>query len=222
MDYGVIFDMDGVLVDSTMISWDSFNQVLKPRGVQFGREEIKPYLGMSLRDIVADLNSKYGWNLDFAEFTQASWAIQLELFKKSKADEGLVKLLKELKAMSVPMAVGTSSQRFRADKVLELLGITDYFSSVVTANDVTEHKPNPHLFLEAARRINRAPNRCVVIEDATNGIEAAKRAGMKVVGYLNKYNGAESIAQADVRIDSFENLCFYGLANLIEGAYGKS
>lgn len=219
MDYGVIFDMDGVLVDSTIISWNSFNQILKPRGVQFGSEQIRPYLGMSLRDIVNDWNKKYNFNLDFAEFTKQSWEIQLKLLEDVKVDRGLVGLLEELRKMKVPMGVGTSSQGFRADKILDILGIKKYFASVVTANDVVEHKPNPHLFLEVARRINRAPKRCVVIEDALNGVTSAKRAGMKVVGYLTEHNGGESIAGADMQVSSFDELCFYNLANLIERNY---
>jgi HAD superfamily hydrolase (TIGR01509 family) len=214
--YAVIFDMDGVLVDSHDLIWKSHNEVLGKQGIHLTEQDIKRYLGKSLRDDVEDWKTRYGYNSDLETHTKASWEIQVKLLEQMKADKGLIALLEELKAKGIPLGVGTSSQRFKAEKILELLGIEKYFPVLVTANDVHLHKPNPDLFLEVARRLEIHPRNCVVIEDAGNGIEAAKRAGMITVGYINGKNGYEEVKEADKVIKDFSELSHKTLQGLFK------
>jgi len=104
------------------------------------------------------------------------------------------------------MAVGTSSQLFRVNKVLDYLGIKKYFPTIVSADDVTKHKPEPDVFLEAGKRLGLPPQQCAVIEDAENGIEAANRAGMVSIGYLNGHNTTHDLRNADRIIGHFHIL----------------
>ncbi len=212
MKYAAIFDMDGVLVDSNKAIWDSHNEVLKTYGVRLSDEEIRQYLGKSLRDDIKAWNEKYGLNLDLKTHSEASWKIQLRILKDMKADPGLVSLLEDLKLHGIPMGVGTSSQGFRAEKILDLLKIRNYFSAVVSANDVNLHKPNPDLFLEVARRLKVDPKKCVVFEDAASGIEAAKRGGMKAIGYLREHNGESELRYADLVIRKFSEVSYDTIA----------
>ena len=104
------------------------------------------------------------------------------------------------------MAIGTSSQSDRAKSLIRLLGIEEYFSVFITANDVNKHKPDPQVFLEAAKKLGIIPENCVVIEDAPVGIEAAKRGNMKAIAILRDYNTKEELKKADLTINSFSEL----------------
>lgn len=203
MKFAVIFDMDGVLVDSNDAIWSSHNEILGQHGVHFSIEENKQYLGKSLSDNIEDWNKKYGLSLELKSHTQDSWAIQLKMLEKMKANPNLVAFLDDLKSHNVAMGIGTSSQKFRAEKILEILKLKDYFTVLVTANDVQKHKPHPDLFLEAANRLGISPERCAVFEDAYSGIEAAKRGNMKTIGCLTKYNDLNELRNADLAIKNF-------------------
>jgi len=204
-EFAVIWDMDGVLVDSTKNIWDSFNKLLKPHGIQFSDEDIKKYLGRSLRDQIASWKERWDINLEVEKFSKEAGEAELEVMEK-KADKNLLKLLNELKKNKVPMGVGTSSLRWRAEKILDLLEIKDYFSVLVTAEDVTNHKPNPDIFLKVGEKLGVKPENCVVIEDAASGIEAAKRGNMKAIGYLTKYHKKSELEKADLVIENFSDI----------------
>jgi HAD superfamily hydrolase (TIGR01509 family) len=211
--FAVIFDMDGVLVDSTEIIWASHNEVLGRYGVHLTDADIRQYQGKSLRDGIEGWNKKYGLSLDLKTHTEASWPIQLRMIEKMHPDPGLLTLLDDLKSYDVKMGVGTSSQKFRAEKILELLKLRDYFTVLVTANDVQRHKPNPDVYLEVANKLDIAPERCVVFEDAYNGIEAAKRGNMKTIGY-SKY--ADEMKNADLIINSFSDISYERISRLFD------
>jgi beta-phosphoglucomutase len=214
MVFGAIFDMDGVLVDSHDIIWKSQNAILAKYGVHLSEEDIAKYLGKTLKDDIEDWNRIYGLSLDLKTQTEESWKMQVELLKDIRADSDLVSLLSDLKSHHVPMSVGTSSVKFRAEKILEILNLKEYFPVMISANDVQKHKPHPDVFVEAARRMNMDPKRCVVFEDAYSGIEAAKRGGMKAIGYLGKHNDASQIRNADLIIDSFSGVSYEKLYDM--------
>jgi HAD superfamily hydrolase (TIGR01509 family) len=215
MEFATIFDMDGVLVESTGIIWTSHNEVLGRYGVHLSDEDIKQYQGKSLRDDMVEWNKKYGLSLDLKSHTGASWPIQLRMIEKLGADSGLVALLDDLKSHNTKMGVGTSSQKFRAEKILEILGIRKYFPVLVTANDVQRHKPYPDLFLEVANQLNIASERCIVFEDAYSGIEAAKRGNMKAVGYLGENDNLDEVRNADLVIKHFSEVSYERISKML-------
>jgi HAD superfamily hydrolase (TIGR01549 family) len=213
--YAAIFDMDGVLIDSYNMSWDSFKEILRSHRVKLTDEEIKrDCLGKSLRDNILLWNNRYGLKLELKQVTEESWIMQLKALEKISPDNSLVRLLDDLKTNNTPLAVGTSSQRFRAEKILQSLRLEDYFSGVACAEDVSRHKPSPDIFLESARRINMPPKRCVVFEDAASGIEAARRAGMKSIGYKTYHNTDSDVRNADLAITNFSELNHLAIASL--------
>lgn len=203
----VIFDMDGVLIDSTEIIWHSFRQLLEPYGIEVNDELIKEYLGRSLKDLLKLWEERFQVKLpNLSEFAHKSAVIQIEMMKEILAEKELISLLDDLKKNHFKLAIGTASEKTRTDQILDLLGIKKYFTVIITADDVSEHKPNPHVYLEAAKKIKVDPMRCVVIEDASSGIEAARRANMKSIGYLTKYNSSEILKDADLLIKGFDEL----------------
>lgn len=203
----IIFDMDGVLIDSIGPIWESFSRVLKDEGIHFSDEYIKKNLARSLRDNLQAWKTEFGTkDHDLMEFSKKAGEIQFELMKKEKVSPSLFNLLLEFKKNGIICAVATSSLRWRAEKILDLLNIKSFFRALVTADDIKNHKPAPDVFLEAANKINVKPEECVVIEDAGNGIDAAKNAKMKTIGLITKYHSADELKHADIVIKDFSEL----------------
>jgi len=203
----IIFDMDGVLIDSIGPIWESFSIILKDEGVHFSNDYIKKHLARSLRDNLQAWKTEFGIkDYDLMEFSKKAGEIQFELMKKEKVNPSLLNLLQEFKKNNVHCAVATSSLRWRTEKILDLLNIKSFFHVLVTADDIKNHKPAPDVFLEVANKLNINPERCVVIEDAVNGIDAAKNARMKTIGLITKYHSADELKHADIVIKDFYEL----------------
>ena len=114
----------------------------------------------------------------------------------------MLALLKELKTRSIPTAVGSSTPRLNIETIMAMTGLGEFFQAIASAEDVTIGKPDPQVFLKAAAKINAQPADCIVFEDAHVGIEAGKRAGMKVVAVATTHP-LDSLHQADI---AFQNL----------------
>ncbi len=212
--YTVIFDMDGVLVDTNGLIFDSFNVFLKPYGLSINDEEFKGYLGITAKGLVERWRKEYGIVFDENFIKEETTRMHLDSLKGYAIDPRLIGLLRDLRENNVPIAVGTSSPRKRAEKILDILGIRNFFSSIITGDDVSTHKPDPELFLKVAESMGVSPNTCVVIEDAENGIEAAKSSGMKAIGYMTKYHKREELKKADLIIDDFAELSYERIKKL--------
>jgi beta-phosphoglucomutase len=204
----IIFDMDGVLVNSTKYIWESFNVLLKDEGVHFTDKDIKKYLGLSLRDQIQQWKKEYGIKeINLEEFSRKAAEIQLEGIKKEFSPNNALHIfLNKAKAQNIKLAVATSSRRWRAEKILEILHIKDYFEAIVTSEDIHNHKPHPDVFLEAAKRLREHPEECVVFEDAVDGIRAARKGNMKVVAIKTQYQSTEELHEADLIIKDFSEM----------------
>ncbi len=216
MEYAVIFDMDGVLIDTSMIIETSLRKILEPYKIRLTVEEFKSFLGSSLRDKLRQWKAKYGIEFNHDDFSKKLWNEELRMMRNTVMDKSTLRLLRDLKKRGIRMGVGTASQRWRAQEMLDMFQLSGYFSAVVAAEDVEEHKPSPHIFLEVAKRLGASPEHCVVIEDASNGIEAAKRASMKVIGYTTKYHTKEDLKNADLIVSSFAELSYEKIKELFE------
>lgn len=216
MKYAVIFDMDGVLINSPKYIWQSFNILVKDSGVHFSDKDIKRYLGRSLRDVLKL------WRRDFGikeynpkEFSKKAFKIELELMKKElKPNLALKNLIRELKNKNVKLAVATSSTRGRAEKILDFLKIRKDFDVLITAENIKNHKPNPEIFLETSKHLKVNPENCVVVEDALSGIEAARSANMKVIGLVSPYQTKKELKRADLIIENFPELSYNKIKDL--------
>ena len=203
---GVIFDFDGVIVDShpTHIqSWKTFlyskGKAVSEAELAFVREGAKR--GEILRHFLGELTPEqvvsYGAEKD--KLFQAR-AIELKLVR------GFAEFLYQLDAIGLPSAVASSGSRARVERTLETFSLRNRFGAVVTGNDVPRGKPNPDLFLLAAQTLQIEPSQILVCEDAVAGVLAAKRAGMQCVGIAA--NGRESMleqAGADMVVNDFSH-----------------
>lgn len=183
-----IFDLDGVVIDSISQHFHAWRRLFKEYGVDFTWNRFKEINGMKGRD-AAILYRKRGikWNVNTIPKTKASYVdeSQFRLFPDVK------RLFAKLKKDNFRTALATSVERPAMKRLLKRFGLNRYFNAVVNASDVNHSKPFPHIFLTAARKIKTPAKHCVVIEDAVNGVKAAKNAGMKCIAVTGSFNKKE-------------------------------
>ena len=179
---GLVFDLDGTLVDSMPAHFEAWCEALAQVGAEGVFEEDVFYAmgGRPTKDIVVQLNEEYSLNLDPNTVAFAKKEAFLKRLDKVILIDEVVNYAKSWRG-KVPMAIATGGTRIVAEKTLQVLGLSDLFDEVVTSDDVLVGKPDPAIFLKAAERIGVDPTKCVAFEDAAPGILSAQRAGMQVV-----------------------------------------
>lgn len=206
---GIIFDWDGVVVDSAALHALSWDRMAEQRGTTLPadlRARIGS-LGVKTEYVLSDM---LRWAAEPGEVNRLALekeALYLRLVRElgQPPQPGLRRLLEGLAARGISCAVGSSALRQNIEACIDALGFRPFFRAIVTGDDVLHGKPAPDIFLEAARRIGREPADCVVFEDAPAGVAAARAAGMRVIGLLST-NPADSLKHADRLIGSFEEL----------------
>ncbi|MDD3108460.1 MAG: HAD family phosphatase [Alistipes sp.] len=206
MIQGVIFDMDGVLVDNRDAHIEAFRIICEKYGVPFDPSQFMHAFGMTndliLKILMPDVLRTHDWRKIAVEKEEIYRAI----FEKSIAPaKGLVDFLKALKAAGYRMAVGSSGNTPNVNFVLNRCGITEYFDQIANGDMITHGKPDPEVYLLAAQKLGFAPEACVVVEDAPVGIQAARRAGAKVVAIASTFE-REQLADYDLLIDNFTQI----------------
>jgi beta-phosphoglucomutase family hydrolase len=203
----VIFDLDGVIVESENAHIEAEKQTFLKYNVLMSTEELHRYTGTTAKEMFTQLIAKYKLNTTFEEINSQKEKILFRLLEQdAEPTKGVLSFMQELKRRGIRLAVGSSSPRKLADYVLKKLNIAGSFDCIITVEDVEHSKPNPETFLKAAKELKLSPSQCLVIEDAKLGIEAAKGAGMKCIGYKNPHSGNQNLSKADIIIDDFSKL----------------
>jgi beta-phosphoglucomutase len=216
--FGVIFDMDGVLVDSYHAHYESWRRMAAEHGRTMTRAQFDATFGRTSREVITTI-----WpELDGAaepiralDDRKEAWFREI-LAANFPAMPGVRELLHRLRDAGVPMALGSSGPPENVRLVLKRLCVRPLLAAVVTGSDVTRGKPDPEVFLIAARRMGMVPQRCVVVEDAPLGIDAAHAAGMAAVGLLSTGRTSDQLARADLVIRSLRELSPRALRDLLE------
>lgn len=215
--FAVLFDMDGVIIDSNPAHKKAIVQFCNKYNKHLSDDEMKRYIwGRTNKEWIRHL---FGEDLPDNELRV--YADEKELLFRTiyKPDvrllNGLPAFLELLKTHNIPMAIGTSAPRANVDFVFEHTGIGQYFDAVLDERAVTVGKPDPEIYLKAAKALNFAPADCIVIEDSLSGVEAGKRAGCKVIGITTTHSDAE-LAQADITAADFSTLTLVELTNLFK------
>lgn len=196
--YGILFDMDGVLIDSGEAHFQAWHQLGEEVGVPHTREFFRQTFGMHNAQI---LPKWLGRKLDEDELTRLAdrkEALYRQLVStQASAIEGAVPLVGELRRQGFRLAVASSGPRANIELCLRALELEDVFDALSTGDDVSEGKPHPEVFLLAARKLGLPPGQCLVIEDAPAGVEAARRAGAACLA-LTSTRPAVELSAADL------------------------
>lgn len=204
----VIFDMDGVIIDSEPLHFEVDMLVMNNLGVMITQADLEPYVGMTNPAMWEQLIQKYALKHSFEELIHEQIDTKLRMLgeREEQPIAGVRELLHRLQGNGTRIGLASSSPRIFIEAVLEKFGIASYFEAVVSGEEVPHGKPAPDVFLAAARELSVDPANCWVIEDSRNGIKAAKTAGMSCVGYVNPNSGNQDLTQADLIVDSLTDL----------------
>ena len=202
---GVLWDMDGVLVDTVEYHFQAWAEVLDRYGKHLSREEFAPAIGKNNDETLRMLLSSWE-SIERPEdlFMEKELAFRESIRGHARLLPGVAKWLSRLQDMGIRQAIASSAPMGPIDVILEELQIGDNFLAI-NSGDGLPSKPHPAVFLEAARSIEVEPRNCVVIEDAVAGVTAAKRAGMRCIAVTNTHPGT-SLAEADLIVDTLEEV----------------
>jgi beta-phosphoglucomutase family hydrolase len=197
LDYGVIFDLDGVLVDSSRLHRESWDVMGKEYGFEMTDELFWKTFGMPNRQILPLLLGRVPDEAEMQKLSDRKEEIYRHLARgRIRPLPGAVELVRAVAADGFRVALGSSTPWSNIDVVLEALGIRDCFEHIVCSDDVTHGKPHPEVFLKAADKLGLPPKKCVVIEDAVVGVQAAKAAGARCLAVTTTHP-AEALSEAD-------------------------
>ena len=213
----VLFDMDGVLVDTEPEYVKAELRFAKQFGIPLSKREQLRYRGVNPVEMWAELVSKYGCAADPAELTRLEFAHMDAYYHEGalRPIRASVGLLKRCAKSGLKVAVATSSSAANATDVVRRLDLGQYVQAICVKEAAGRSKPAPDIFLLAAKLLGAAPAECVVIEDADKGIEAAKAAGMKAVGLMTPSSG-QALSGADMVVRSLRGVSVERLRGLVE------
>lgn len=203
---GVIFDMDGVLIDSYQAHFVSWTRLYKELGVPYSEADFAADFGRTSRDI---LRRRFGEDFSLEQIhkldERKEALFREELQESFPTMDGAVELIDSLASDGFLIAVGSSGPPENIALCLEKLGRLEKFAAVVTGADVTRGKPDPQVFQLAASQLNLQAASCAVVEDAVHGVEAANRAGMVSIGVTGTVE-RNRLTSAELVVDSLREL----------------
>jgi HAD superfamily hydrolase (TIGR01509 family) len=196
-----VLDVDGTLLDTEENYYEADRRLLARYGLPFTREDKRPYIGGSNRDMMADLKARFGLPETVEELVDAKNALYLELATaRTAAFPEMVRFLHLLRADGWPVALASGSSPEVLRRLVGAAGLAPHVVAVVSAEEVPRGKPAPDVFVEAARRLDVPPQECLAVEDSRHGVEAAKRAFMRCIAvpYLTEPPLPDAFLMADL------------------------
>jgi len=197
---GVIFDMDGVLVESEPFIAEAAVRMFAEKGVAVRPEDFRPFIGMGEDRFLGGVAETRGVVLDLPRDKVRTYEIYLELIRgRLEPLPGVAEFIGRCRSLGLRLAVASSADRMKVDGNLRALGLpSGTFDAVVVGEDIILKKPAPDIFLEASRRLGLEPGACLVIEDAVAGVAAARAAGSRCLGLTTSFQtGQLTAAGAD-------------------------
>ncbi|MDA3799592.1 MAG: HAD-IA family hydrolase [Kiritimatiellae bacterium] len=208
MKKAILFDMDGVLTDTEPVILEAAIRGLKTYGVNAKPEDFIPFVGRGEDLYIGGVAEKHG-KAYIPEMKKHVYDVYLEILPSMiEKIPGVKELLEQLHDANIKMAVATSADYIKMKANLEAIEVPlSWFDAIITGENVTNKKPDPEIYLKAAKAINVDPADCIVIEDAIHGVEAAKSAGCKCIAVASSFPKEElEAAGADITLDNFAQI----------------
>ena len=217
-NFAIIFDMDGVLIDSVAAAYRARSRLLAARGVDMAQipdPHNEDHKGSSQKHLLSAVHKHTGIAIDENAFAQEARANMARDFQSTQVDSNLVAVLDELKQHDIPCAIASSGHLEGVRIKLDILGIEGFFRQIVTADDVTHHKPDPEIYLLTAKRLGVDNKNCVVIEDSGAGVAAGNSAGCTVVGFTQFNSIKQPLEGTALTVDGWDDLSYSRLRALL-------
>ncbi len=216
--FGVIFDMDGVLVDSYRAHFQSWRETAQNRGLDMTEENFAATFGRTSRDIIEYLWPDYAKEANIPQWDAEKEAAYRRIIHDDFPEmQGAGDLLRDLHESGFELAIGSSGPPENVNVVLECLPAGNLISASVNGSQVSHGKPHPEVFLKAADKLNLPPDCCAVVEDAPAGLEAAHRAEMAAIAITGTASRDKLEARADMVVNSLKELSSDVIARVIRG-----
>ncbi len=214
----VIFDMDGVLIDSEPFHLVVNEKIFADLGINLSEDEYLSYIGTTHKDMWNTIKKRHNLPQSVPELVNMQVSGNIDYIKNEEIEpikiKGVTNLLSTITRENIRTGIASSSPTEVIELVINKLGISDYFSAIVGGEEIKKGKPSPEIFLKAAKRLDSKPPNCVVIEDSKNGVLAAKAAEMKCIGFKNPNSGNQDLSKADLIVDNYNSLNVSTLKNL--------
>ena len=214
----VIFDMDGVIVDTEPVHHYAYNQHFKQLNITVTPEMYASFTGFSTKNTFEKLKEHFDIKEDIPTLIETKRTLFNDAFDQ-KEDlfllEGVEDLIKDLHSNGMQLVLASSSAKVTINRVFHRFGFHQYFSHIVSGEDFPQSKPHPAIFQHAAFLSETPVENCIVIEDSTNGILAAKAAGIYCVGYDSVNSKLQDYSRADRVISAFSELNFESIKNIV-------
>ncbi len=212
-----IFDMDGLLIDTEPIWRRSEIEVFGDLGLHLTEEQCMETMGVRVAEVVELWYSRYSWDGPTCEeVTRQIYASVIEhVLSEGEPLPGVLYALRTVRDRGLLCAIASSSSEILIRAVIQKLNIGEFIQTICSADDETEGKPHPAVYLTAARRLGVPPDRCVAFEDSPNGVQSAKAAGMLCIVVPDPYlAGDPRMERADLRLESLEEFSSQTLDSL--------
>jgi len=192
---GILFDMDGVLLDSERLTSEAAVQYFKKKGFNVQPEDFIPFYGQGETRYFGGVAEKYEIPFDVEKEKNQVYDLFAEIAEgKMQPLPGIPEFIDRVKKMNLKTAVATSASRYKVQVNLKLIGLKEsLFDTIITGEDIEKNKPNPEIFIKAATQLGLKPVECLVIEDSPGGVEAAINAGCKCLAIMSSFSKDELV-----------------------------
>jgi HAD superfamily hydrolase (TIGR01509 family) len=205
----VIFDMDGVIVDTEPVHRYAYYKQFEELNIEVTEAMYTSFTGFSTRNTFQTLKEQFQFEQDVEDLIQRKRSIFNDAFD-TKEDlellEGVRTLIEDLHQNGIQLILASSASKVTIERVFNRFGLHDFFTHVVSGEDFPKSKPHPAIFEHAASLSVAPKESCIVIEDSTNGVRAAKAAGIFCVGYISEHSKDQNLDEADYIINHFNEL----------------
>jgi beta-phosphoglucomutase len=200
---GVLFDMDGVLVDSEPFICKAAIMMFKELGISVSPEDFQPFVGMGENRYIGGVAEMHGINIDIEQVKARTYEIYKNIVRGNLSPlPGAQAFIAKCRNKGLKLALATSADRIKMEVNLKETGLSmDSFNTIITGLDVKKKKPFPEIYLKAADSLGLKPDNCLVVEDAVSGIEAGKAAGCRCLAVTSSFDAA-ALNEADWICDS--------------------
>lgn len=205
----VLFDMDGVIVDTEPLHRKAYYQMFKDVNIDVSETLYQSFTGQSTLEICQQLINHFKLHLGpqtLVEIKREHFKYLFENDKELKLLDGVLNLIEDYYSNGMKLVLASSASMDNINRIFEKFNLDQYFVAKLSGADLQASKPHPEIFINAAKASGHEPNECMVIEDSTNGIEAAKAANIYCVGYKSLNSKSQDYSKADITISSFNEI----------------